>query len=163
METVLLPDGDLRPRDVCPADASLLTDLAFLSKRAWGYNRVFMALVRDQLQWRESDLQAPGIRGELLQDRERVAAGFYLLNWQARAEPELDALFVHPDRMGRGVGGGLLRLAIRRARESGARIITLESDPFAAGFYAAMGGERIGERSVREIPGRSLPRYRFRL
>lgn len=161
---IALPAGEvLCLRDVCASDARALSDLAFRSKKVWGYDQAFMAKVRAELRWSESDLRAPGIRGQLLADRNRVVAGFHLLNWQARGEPELDALFVHPDWMGRGVGSALLRLAIRIAREEGAREITLESDPFAAGFYDTMGAEPVGERPVPEIPGRSLPLYRISL
>ena len=132
-------------------------------QKAWGYNRAFMAQVRAGLSWLEADLRAPGLQGQLPENRGPVVAGFHLLNWQEREEPELEALFVHPDWTGRGVGRTLLRLAIRMAREKGARAIAVESDPFASGIYDTMGAERVGERPVQGFPGRTLPLYRLRL
>lgn len=35
--------------------------------------------------------------------------------------------------------------------------LVCQSDPFAEGFYLAMGMSRIGERASASIPGRKLP------
>ena len=44
------------------------------------------------------------------------------------------------------------------ARETGAWQVSLDSDPYAEGFYRRLGFQHIGDHAVTEIPGRILPR-----
>jgi len=63
---------------------------------------------------------------------------------------EVYTLYVHPDYQGVGVGGGMLRSLFRALVREGhdtALIWVLAENP-ARFFYEAMGGRRIGERSV---------------
>ena len=71
---------------------------------------------------------------------------------------ELDACFVEPSAIGSGVGRALWEKAEALARAGGAVEIGLDSDPFAEGFYKAMGAVRVGEAPSGSIPGRVLPR-----
>ena len=57
-----------------------------------------------------------------------------------------------------GVGRALWEKAEALARDAGAAKIGLDSDPYAEGFYLAMGAMRVGEAPSGSIPGRVLPR-----
>jgi hypothetical protein len=41
--------------------------------------------------------------------------------------------------------------------------VLIDADPFAEGFYLAMGAERIGEVASDALPGRMLPQLRVLL
>lgn len=71
-------------------------------------------------------------------------------------------LFVDPPWIGRSVGSILLERALATARDLGFSAVLLDADP-AEAFYAKHGAERIGEVARGSIPGRFLPRMRFRL
>ncbi len=75
----------------------------------------------------------------------------------------LYACFVEPSAIGSGVGRALWGKAEALAQAAGAMEIGLDSDPFAEGFYLAMGAMRIGEAPSGSIPGRVLPRMMKRL
>ncbi|HRQ24481.1 MAG TPA: hypothetical protein PLF42_13725, partial [Anaerolineales bacterium] len=62
-----------------------------------------------------------------------------------------------------GVGRALWAKAEALALAAGLTVIGVDSDPFAEGFYLAMGAERIGEAPSGAIPGRMLPRLEKRL
>ena len=77
------------------------------------------------------------------------AAGFVALS-PARHGLSVDALFVHPDTQGRGVGRALLEHGLAEAaRRSGHGVerVTVLSSLTAEGFYARLGFERL-----REVP-----------
>ena len=73
-------------------------------------------------------------------------------------EWELDGLFAEPDHWRRGVGRGLVEDVTARARERGARALTVTANPRALGFY-----ERLGFRAEGEVPTRFGPGLRMRL
>jgi ribosomal protein S18 acetylase RimI-like enzyme len=58
----------------------------------------------------------------------------------------IDNLFVLPDYIGQGIGNRLFQHAVELARRRGYKILQLESDPNAVGFYQKMGMRKIGER-----------------
>ena len=70
----------------------------------------------------------------------------------------LDNLWVMPEFIGRGVGKALFLHALDFARHRGYKILQLEADPNAAGFYEKMGMHKIAERRY-ELEGqpRILP------
>jgi len=71
---------------------------------------------------------------------------------------DLEHLWVLPAWIGTGLGRTLFEHAMRRAQKLGARVLTIESDPNAEGFYRRMGARRMGE-NVYELEGedRVLP------
>jgi GNAT superfamily N-acetyltransferase len=75
-------------------------------------------------------------------------------------EMALDKLFVEPDRIRTGCGKQLWRHAVATAREMGASVLTLASDPNAAPFYAAMGAEWVRQEPTSR-PGWALQMFRF--
>lgn len=82
---------------------------------------------------------------------------FYTLQEKA-GTAWIENLFVLPDYIGQGVGKQLFLHALSRTRELGYRILQLEADPNAVGFYEKMGMRKIGERhSEAEGQPRILP------
>ncbi|WP_374443187.1 GNAT family N-acetyltransferase [Stella sp.] len=125
------------------------------SKAHWGYSPAFLAHF------------APGlvVRPAVLAHGDCVVAarGRHLYGYAMRRRARLADLFVAPEAMGRGVGGALLARLRRHARAAGQRTLTLEADPFAAGFYRRCGARVVGwSRSPWPgEPGRRLPRMRL--
>ena len=66
-------------------------------------------------------------------------------------------MFVEPAFIGRGFGRLLMEHAKSIAAEMGAKQLIIQSDPYAARFYAAAGGVVTGTRESASIPGRHLP------
>jgi GNAT superfamily N-acetyltransferase len=142
-------------------EAARLTQLAFDSKRHWGYDEAFMELCRSELVVREGDVH----RGNVFvvaDESSDAPIGLYVLTTVSELEGELDMLFVDPSHIGGGVGAALLAHAKDLARERGLSVLRVEADPFAAAFYEHEGAVLIGTtRSV--STGRELPTFEFRL
>ncbi|MEL6289939.1 MAG: GNAT family N-acetyltransferase [Pseudomonadota bacterium] len=88
-----------------------------------------------------------------------LIAGYMWLVEHA-ATLEIEHLFVAPEHHRRGYGRHLFSEAVRRARAAGHPLV-VESDPYAADFYTAMGMTHEGTRVSATIPGRSLPLLRL--
>jgi GNAT superfamily N-acetyltransferase len=142
-----------------PDEARLLTEIAMRSKAHHGYGEAFMDAVAGELSVTRSF-----IADELafVVDVGGTVAGFYGLKAR-RGACELDLLFIDPPFIGRGYGRLLFDHAANEARALGCREMTIDADPFAEPFYLALGAERAGEAPSGSIPGRMLPRLRFRL
>ena len=135
-----------------------LSALAIASKKFWGYPEEWVDL------WRADLTITPEYLSEnhvfCAWNHERTI-GFCGLARDA-GEWELDHLWVHPNFMGRGVGGELLRRATDFAvKKYGAKSLRIVSDPNAETFYLNQGAERIGEipsqPNNRILPVLSLP------
>jgi GNAT superfamily N-acetyltransferase/SAM-dependent methyltransferase len=141
-------------------EVAILTQLAFESKRYWGYDDEFMERCRSELVVRESDV-ATGLVFVATDGQGGVVTGLYVLKMVNSDEAELDMLFVDPSRIGDGVGALLLAHALETARASGCSVVRVESDPFAAAFYEHQGATLVGV-STSASTGRDLPLYEFR-
>jgi GNAT superfamily N-acetyltransferase len=150
---------DIRPARV--DEAASLSKLSFSSKASWGYDAAFMEQCREEL-----TVQPSYIEGHFVYVAEDQDG---LLGFHALAHPDgegrvvLDSLFVSPAAQRKGVGRALFAHAVSTARSAGARQLVIESDPYAAGFYRAMGAEPAGTAPSGSIPGRLLPRLIVRL
>ena len=151
--------GEALIRAAQPADAPALTRLALRSKQLWGYDAAFMARCRTEL-----TVTAEGIATHqtFLLAEAGVPLGFYQLRL-ADETAEVALFFVAPEAIGQGVGRRLWCHLEETARALGAMRICLDADPNAAGFYAAMGAVRCGDRPSASIPGRCLPHFEKRL
>jgi GNAT superfamily N-acetyltransferase len=133
-------------------DARALTAIAHAAKRDWGYGDDLMGLWKRDLTLRPEQVDADpvfcAVRGAEL-------VGFYALSRDG-GDVELEHLWVHPRRMGAGVGARLFGHALRRARALGGRRLRIASDPNAEGFYRRMGAHRVGRVASRPA-GRTLP------
>jgi GNAT superfamily N-acetyltransferase len=137
-----------------PEDADALTEIAHAAKRHWGYPERWIESWCDILTMRPEFIAA-NIAYCAMEDHRAV--GFYLLTTENDGL-HLDHLWILPEAMGRGVGRALFEHAVEQAKASGCRVIKIEADPNAEGFYKRMGARRIGT-TVTELDGnpRELP------
>jgi GNAT superfamily N-acetyltransferase len=141
-------------RRAAPADAQALSELAFRSKGYWGYSPEFMEACRAELSVSASDLERHPTfvltgSGQFL--------GFYSLERLSQTHVELGHLFVEPSEIGSGHGRALMAHAQEQARRRGFRVLVIQGDPNALGFYEACGARRVGSQASSSIPGRWLP------
>ena len=94
---------------------------------------------------------------------EQRVAGFYALRQLTPGRHELEALFVEPEFMGKGIGGRLLKHATRAVGRCGGGSILIHSDPNATHFYEAAGASVVGSVKSGSIPGRDLPLLELRV
>ena len=156
------PEGDPihTIRRALPAEAETLTELAIRSKGHWGYDAAFLAACRTELTLSADDLASVPA---FVCDGPDGPAGFYRLLVLDNGVADLDALFVDPSAIGSGVGKRLWEHAVAQAAALGCREMIVQSDPFAEGFYRAMGARRVGESESGSMPGRRLPVLRYGL
>lgn len=136
-----------------PGEAEALTDLALRSKAHWGYDADFLDACRDEL-----TVTPERIRSAVafVAERDGEVVGFAVLDVRGD-EADIGFFFVEPETIGSGCGHVLWEHAVAQARARGLVRLTIESDPYAEGFYLRMGAERIGSVPSGAIPGRELP------
>ena len=146
-------------RPATPEEASPLTELALRAKAHWGYDAEFIEACRAEL-----TLTADYIRTFTVKvaERDGKPIGFYSLE-PRDAAVELVHLFVEPSVIGSGVGKLLWHDAVATARAAGFAAILITSDPYAEGFYLAMGADRVRAIESTVRPGRELPLLQLRL
>jgi GNAT superfamily N-acetyltransferase len=140
-------------------EAEGLSALVMRAKAHWGYDAAFLEACRADLRVRGEQIAAGAV---WVAELDGIPAGvleFAIMDGEA----EVVACFVEPQTIGRGVGRALWRHAEALAMAAGAGTLGVDSDPFAEGFYLAMGAVRIGESPSGAIPGRLLPRLEKRL
>ena len=99
-----MESATLKIRLARPAEAAMITALAFRSKASNGYDAAFMAACRAELTFDARTLA----RGEtwLCENAAGRVLGFFDLRPEA-GTAEVEALFVEPDCQGAGVGRAL--------------------------------------------------------
>jgi GNAT superfamily N-acetyltransferase len=137
-----------------PEQANLLTQIAFAAKRHWDYPERWIQLWSPLLT----------ITPEFIETHETYVVwidekpvGFCVLSLENK-KASVEHLWVLPEYMGKGIGAELFTYMLSRCKELGARILEIESDPNALGFYERMGAKKVGE-ALREVDGqpRVLP------
>ncbi len=93
-------------RAVSVQDTGVLSQLAMRSKAYWGYSDEFMQACEDEL-----SVKPDAIGGYRLAESGDEILGFYSLANITALQYELDALFVDPLHIGRGVGRALFNHA----------------------------------------------------
>ena len=149
-------------RAAAPSDAGVLSEIAFRSKAHWGYSEAFMAACRQELTVTADLIQSRNLHF-FVAESGAVIQGFHALEQRADAPWELEALFVDPAFIGRGVGKHLIHHAISTAQSAAADALVIQGDPNAEGFYLSIGAERVGARESHSIAGRLLPLFRINL
>lgn len=97
-------------------------------------------------------------------DDDSMLLGYYAIEKQSDNELyELEALFVEPEFIGRGIGRALMIHAQETVVSLGGRRMLIQADPHAERFYRAAGGRCIGERESDSLPGRILPLFEIDL
>ena len=132
------------------------------SKAYWGYDAEFLDACEDELTVSAAAVADEENHWVVACETDRLL-GFYGLVPQDRHTADLEALFVEPECVRTGVGRALLEDARLRATRDGFERIVIQSDPYAADFYLAMGAVKTGERPSGSIPGRMLPLFEIRL
>jgi ribosomal protein S18 acetylase RimI-like enzyme len=147
-------------RRIDPKEANVLTRIALAAKAHWGYPERWMEIWKPQLT----------LSPEYFVENEGWVAvvsdspiGFYTLE-EKNGNAWLENLWVLPEYIGKGVGKALFLHAAELSRQRGYKVLQLEADPNAAGFYERMGMHKIAERHS-EVDGqpRVLPIMEMRL
>ncbi len=143
-----------------PEDAAVLTEIAHVAKRHWGYPERWIETWREILTMRSEFVVS---NTAYCASENSTLIGFYVLTNQSDGL-HLDHLWILPNAMRRGIGRALFGHAIEKAKEAGHRIILIESDPNAEGFYKRMGARRI-RSNMTSIDGqpRELPLLQYHL
>ncbi|MFJ7700677.1 GNAT family N-acetyltransferase [Lysinibacillus fusiformis] len=135
------------------ADSKILSNLAYRSKAYWGYTEDFLQKCKDKdaLTVTKDYIEKNSVY--LIETDNKVVA-FYSF---AINEKKLDALFLDPDYIGKGLGKLIWNHLLNKAKELELREFTIDSDPHAEGFYLKMGAQNIGSTPSTVFPERSLP------
>ena len=143
-----------------PEQASQLTRIALAAKAHWGYPERWMELWRPQLTFHPEYIRENASWVALVDE---AVVGFYTLE-EKQGNAWLENLWVLPEFIGQGVGKALFLHALEQTRQRGYRVLQLEADPHAVGFYEKMGMYRVGERQY-DLEGqpRILPTMELRL
>jgi ribosomal protein S18 acetylase RimI-like enzyme len=146
-------------RRAFPIEAAQLSRIAFSAKAHWGYPKRWMEIWKPQLTF------SP----EYIEENESWVAvphkrpvGFYTLQ-EKNGNAWIENLWVLPDYIGKGIGKALFFHAVDLSRQRNYKILQLEADPHAIGFYEKMGMYKISERQY-EMEGqlRVLPTMELR-
>ena len=141
-------------RRALPNEADALSQIALSAKAHWGYPERWMEIWKPQLIF-EPDYFTENESWVI--EAEGIPIGFYTL--QVRDEIAwLENLWVLPDYIGKGVGRRMFLHAVDLASQRGYKVLQLEVEPNAIGFYEKMGMIKIGEHQY-ELDGepRILP------
>ena len=143
-------------------EAEALTGLAIRSKAYWGYPQSFMEACRNELTVTVQALTSADFH-YLVAEKDSRLLGYYAIEKLADREFELEALFVEPDFIGKGIGRALMDHAKKLVKKLGGGSLTIQGDPNTEKFYLAAGGNPAGSRESSSIPGRSLPLFTINL
>lgn len=141
-------------RRVLPEEANVLSKIALTAKAHWGYPERWMEIWTPLLTYSAKYFEENESWAAVL-DNKPIA--FYTLQVK-NGTALIEDLWVLPEYIGQGVGKKLFLHALSPAREMRYKILQLEADPNAFGFYEKMGMHKIGERHS-EVDGqpRILP------
>lgn len=137
-------------------EASELTALTMRSKAHWGYSAEFMEACRDELRIDPEKIFSNQYFCFVAEQADTLL-GYYLIKAASLGKYELEALFLEPSAIGQGIGKALLKHAELLAKNEGARILMIESDPNAEAFYISAGAIRKGSIPSASVSGRVLP------
>lgn len=140
-------------RPAQPDEAPALSAIAVQAKSHWGYTTAQMARWQPEFLTITPDYIAANQVWVAVVDAAALA-GFAAIR-PAGDEAELDHLWVLPDYMGQGIGGGLFRHVAAHVHD-----FVFTSDPHADVFYRKMGAYQIGEQYsvLQEV---TLTRFRY--
>jgi GNAT superfamily N-acetyltransferase len=154
------PNAGVAPVRIRPAradEAGLLGQLALRSKAHWAYDQEFLDACRAELMFEAAEVPARRIHVAEVDDR---VLGFYSLDGEP-PEGEIGNMWVEPAAIGSGLGRRLWRHAVELAERCGYTVLRIDADPYAEGFYLAMGAVRVGQSPSGSIPGRMLPMLQY--
>ena len=142
-----------------PEEAAQLRDLAHRSKAHWPYSAEFLAALEPLLQLDPVDVASHEV---WVLEVDGVVGGWHRVSLHGE-RAELEDLWLEPPLIGAGLGRLLFEHAVGVATATGATRLEWDAEPYAEGFYRAMGGEEIGRSPSAAQAGRTLPRMRLTL
>ena len=145
-------------RDAAPGEAEELSALALRSKAHWRYSKEFIESCKRELTYRPGQI-ADEKFDFVVAELDSVVAGFYALEAISPKQYELEALFVEPEHIGKGIGRTLMQHAVNTVAAKSGESVLIQGDPNAEKFYLAAGAKPIGTRESGSIPGRQLPLF----
>jgi GNAT superfamily N-acetyltransferase len=150
----------LQIRRALPEEADTLSQIALSAKAYWGYPERWMEIWTSQLTFSPEYFEE---NDSWVAEIDIIPVAFYTLQ-ERDGNAWLENLWVFPEHIGKGIGKALFLHAVELSRQREYRILQLESDPNAVGFYEKMGMRKIGERHS-EIEGqpRILPIMEMKL
>lgn len=123
-----------------PADIPALSALALEAKAHWGYSIAQLEAWRDDLSVSAATLPSrPICVAE--ENGQPIAFAQVALD---RSPCELEALWVLPAHMGKGLGKALLTWAAGAAASAGRVELHIDADPNAESFYLGLGARHVG-------------------
>ena len=151
---------DLQIRQAISNEATALSWIAFTAKAHWGYPKHWLEIWKPQLTFSPEYFEK---NESWVAEAEGDPIAFYTLQ-EKDGNAWIENLWVSPEFIGKGVGKKLFLHAAALSRRHGYKILQLEADPNAVGFYKKMGMHKIGERHS-EVEGqlRILPIMEMKL
>ncbi len=153
---------NLTIRRARPDEADRLTALALAAKQHWGYPDHWIEAWRDDLTFTPAFVAAHPVYVAV--DEEDIPVACYALVPSGGPEIQLEHVWVHPLRIGQGLGRRLFDHAAQTAAALRGEALLIDSDPNAEAFYRRMGAERVGAlRADMDGQHRELPQFRYDL
>ncbi|TFB22874.1 GNAT family N-acetyltransferase [Filobacillus milosensis] len=142
----------MNTRKAEPNDAFVLSDIAYKSKAYWGYSDEFLEACKEELTITEEDIIKSPMYYVIEKDNQIIGFDSF------KCDPnKLENLFINPEFIGQGIGKQIWQDILHRAKDFGIIEFTIDSDPYAEGFYLKMGAVRIGSIPSTVFPDRDLP------
>ncbi|MFT5898075.1 MAG: N-acetylglutamate synthase-like GNAT family acetyltransferase [Glaciecola sp.] len=158
-----------------PRQAEELSELALRSKAIWGYDSVFLKACKQELTYTTAQLEsrkwqfwiATSPVESLIHNPKYLNQvklnGFVALEFTDSKFIEINALFICPESINKGLGRALFQKALEQAEAVEASQILVHSDPNAVPFYQKMGFITISSVASGSIEGRTIPLMQRRL
>jgi GNAT superfamily N-acetyltransferase len=151
----MTPADDGRLRWAREDEVLVLEDLQREASLIWDEYRADLLAHPDAIEVPLADVREHRVR---VHERGGAVTGYATVLPLPDGSAELDALFVRPALMRRGIGALLVGDAVQRARDAGADLLVVTANPRAETFYG-----RCGFRTVGEAPTRFGPAIRMHL
>jgi GNAT superfamily N-acetyltransferase len=139
-----------------PEEAPALRELAHRSKAYWPYDAEFLKAVAPMLILEPRHVASHEVH---VLELNGIVVGWHRVTLHGE-RAELEDLWLEPEWIGSGYGRTLFEHAVAVALDAGANRLEWDAEPYAEGFYRAMGGVEIGRTPSAAEPGRTLPRMR---
>jgi len=133
---------DPQIRRARPEEAERLSEIAFSAKAHWKYPARWLELWKPKFAFSSHYFQE---NESWVAEEDSRPVAFYTLQ-ERDGKAWLENLWVSPEFIGKGIGKKLFLHAADLSRERGFRVLQLEADPNAAGFYEKMGMCKVGEK-----------------
>ena len=112
-------------RSATPQEADEISELTVRSKAYWGYSKDFMDACREELTVTQQLIGSDNI-DYLVAEHGSKLLGYYAIEKCSEKEYELEALFVDPEYIGKGIGKALITHAKNKTKSLGGKILIIQ-------------------------------------